>query len=229
MRYEEIINKIREKDEKVTHCFFFWTGPTIKHIEELRRTDPAKASRLPRPVCDTCRPGLLRVLHNLYGSGGFDYTEKVTEFYYHLIKDDKLASISDPDRLMGWIVTTAFNFFRKEKIKNNELLENPSADSLIAKGYDMEEDDMRSKTRDFVTEVLAAMPNRTYARLLDEAALEIAQYKVTCGTLWNPHRTLLCQDFPGKKAIQGHSGEAYWRKIVRKWTKTTLAESRKTC
>ncbi|MBO6249321.1 MAG: hypothetical protein J6N54_10965 [Bacteroidales bacterium] len=176
MRYEEIINKIREKDEKVTHCFFFWTGPTIKHIEELRRTDPAKASRLPRPVCDTCRPGLLRVLHNLYGSGGFDYTEKVTEFYYHLIKDDKLASISDPDRLMGWIVTTAFNFFRKEKIKNNELLENPSADSLIAKGYDMEEDDMRSKTRDFVTEVLAAMPNRTYARLLDEAALEIAQY-----------------------------------------------------
>ncbi len=177
MRYEEIIEKLRGKDDKVTQCFFFWTGPTIKHIEELRRTDPAKAARLPRPVCDTCRPGLLRVLHNLYGSGGFDYTEKVTEFYYHLIKDDKMSSISDPDRLMGWIVTTAFNFFRKEKIKDDELLDNPSADTLIEKGFDMEEDDTRSQTRTFVSEVLAAMPNRTYARLLDEATLEIAQYK----------------------------------------------------
>lgn len=130
MTFEEIIQRLREKDNRVTHCFFFWDGSTLQHIEEIRRTNPQKAAQLPKPVCNTCRPGLLKVLHSLYGSNNFDYDEMVTDFYFYLIKDDKLASIKNPNALMGWIVQAAYYFFLHEKIKQDRVLENTPIDSL---------------------------------------------------------------------------------------------------
>lgn len=177
MTFEEIIQRLRDKDNRVTHCFFFWEGPTLQHIEELRRTNPQKAAQLPKPICNTCRPGLLKVLHSLYGTAHFNYEEQVTDFYYYLIKDDKLASIKDPDALMGWIVRTAYYFFLHEKIKQDQLLENTPAESLSNVGEDIEMDQTADQVRCFVEDVLAAMPNRTYAKILDEVTLEVGQYK----------------------------------------------------
>ena len=177
MTFEEIILHLRQRDERVTMCFFFWDGPTLQRIEEIRRTDPIRAAKLAKPVCHTCRPGLLKVLHTLYGSCHFDYDEKVSDFYMYLIKDDKLASIQDPSALMGWIVKTAYYFFLHEKIKNDKLLENTDSESLSNVKVDIEEDQTAAANRDFVREVLAAMPNRVYAQILDEVTLEVGQYK----------------------------------------------------
>jgi len=177
MTFEEIIQRLREKDNRVTHCFFFWDGPTLQHIEEIRRTNPQKAAQLPKPVCNTCRPGLLKVLHSLYGSNHFDYDEMVTDFYFYLIKDDKLASIKNPNALMGWIVQAAYYFFLHEKIKQDRVLENTPIDFLNDVKEDIEADESASRMREYVQSVLAAMPNRTYAKILDEVTLEVGQYK----------------------------------------------------
>lgn len=177
MTFEEIIQHLRERDDRVTQCFFFWDGPTLQHIEEVRRTNPQKAAQMRKPVCSTCKPGLLKVLHTLYGSTHFDYEELVSDFYFYLIKDDKLASIQEPKALMGWIVRTAYFFFLHEKIKQDRLLENTPVDSLSDVRDDIELDESASDIREYVTRVLEAMPNRTYAKLLDEVTLEVGQYK----------------------------------------------------
>lgn len=177
MTFEEIISGIRSKDERITKCFFFWDGPSLQRIESLRRTDPIAAAKLRRPVCNSCRPALLAVLHKLYGSSHFDYDALVTDFYLYLMKDDKLASIKDPEALMGWIVSTAYYYFLHEKIKEDKVLENPSVESLNGKGEDFEEDNSRSASRELVEEILKAMPNRVYAKLLEDVVLEVGQFK----------------------------------------------------
>lgn len=177
MTYEEIIQKIRARDEAVTHCFFFWDGPTRQHIDAVRRKDPQKAACMRRPVCDTCRPGLLSVLHRIYGDEPFNYDEMVSSFYCYLMDGDKMASVKDSKALMGWIVSTAFFFFLKEKrTKNKQLLENDDISALIDVPEVAEDDSGRSESRKFVKEILNAMPNRDYARILDDVVLEVAQY-----------------------------------------------------
>lgn len=174
MTFEEIIRRIRERDEQVTRCFFFWDGPTQQYIDNIRRTDPQKAARLRRPVCNTCRPGLLSVLHKLSDGDPFDYEEKVTSFYLYIMKDDKLASIKSPDALMSWIVQTAFYFFLREKYKDQA--ENRSKNDIKELDDELIEDLSSTETRQFVKEVLDAMPNRSYASILDEVSLEAAQF-----------------------------------------------------
>ena len=177
MTFDEIIKGIRERDNRITQCFFFWDGPTLQRIEEVRRTDPMKATHMRKPICNTCRPALLKVLHSLYGGSPFNYDELVSDFYYYLIKDDKLASIQDSNALMGWIVRAAYYYFLREKIKRDKVLENTPVESLNNVSVDVEADTQAEETLSFVNDVLAAMPNRTYARLLDEVTLEIGQYK----------------------------------------------------
>lgn len=177
MTFEEIIRKLRERDERVTRCFFFWDGPSMARIEEVRRTDPRRAARMPRPVCNSCRPGILQALHRLYGSEHFDYDELVSDFYFYLMKDDKLASIKDPEKLMGWMVTAAYFYFLHEKKSRDRMLENTPIESLNDVSEDIEQDESASAARRFVEEVLSAMPNRTYARILDEVTLEAGQYR----------------------------------------------------
>lgn len=176
MTFFEIIQALREKDERVTSCFFFWDGPTLQRIDTLRRSDPVAAAKLRRPVCNTCRPALLSVLHKLYGDTPFDYQERVSAFYFYLIKNDKLASITEPEALMGWIVRAAYYFFLAEKKSNDKLLENDDVESLNNVGEDIEEDDSRARSREIVADVLAAMPNRVYAKILEEVVLEVGQY-----------------------------------------------------
>lgn len=176
MTFEEIISRLRSKDGRVTDCFFFWDGPTMERIEAVRRVDPIKAQKMRRPICNTCRPALLAVLHKLYGTEHFDYDELVSDFYYYLIKDDKLGSIRDPQTLMSWISTTAYYFFLHEKINKDRVLENTPVESLTGVHEEIEEDEAASSTRTLVQNVLDAMPNRTYARILDEVILEAWQY-----------------------------------------------------
>ena len=176
MTFSEIIQALRQKDERVTRCFFFWDGPTLQRIEILRRTDPIAAAKIRRPMCNTCRPALLSVLHKLYGGTQFDYEERVSAFYFYLIKDDKLASITEPDALMGWIVRSAYFFFLSEKKNADRLLENNDVESLNDVREDIKEDDSRAKSREMVAEVLSSMPNRVYAKILEDVVLEVGQY-----------------------------------------------------
>lgn len=177
MTFEEIILHLRAKDERVTRCFFFWKGPTMQQIEEIRRKDPMRAARLPKPVCNTCRPGLLKVLYQLYGGKPFDYDNLITDFYLYLMEGDKLSSINEPDALMGWIVTTAYYFFLRDKKNRDKELENEDIESLNDVHEEIEADEGASSARTLVEEVLKAMPNRTYAKILDEVTLEVGQFK----------------------------------------------------
>lgn len=177
MTFEEIIRRLRERDEKVTQCFFFWDGPSMSRIGEIRRTNPGKAAQLKKPVCNSCRPVLLKILHGLYGSDHFDYDDLVTSFYLYLTKDDKLSSIKDPNALMGWIASTAYYFFLHEKINYDKMLAESSIDSLSNIHEDVEVDENQTQVREFVNTVMNAMPNRLYAKILDEIILEVGQYK----------------------------------------------------
>lgn len=117
------------------------------------------------------------MLHSVYGSQPFDYNDKVTSFYCYLMEGDKLAGIKNPDALMGWIVSTAFFFFVREKNSSNR-----KEGSIVPIDY---VDDISSpvdnslekaEARRVVKEVLEAMPNRAYAKLLDEVEMEIKQF-----------------------------------------------------
>ena len=175
MTFEEIISKIRERDPEVTQCFFFWDGPTQQYIDDVRRTDPERASTMRRPVCSTCRPGLLRVLHSINKGRPFNYEQEVAEFYFYLMKDDKLAGIRHPEALMGWVVQTAYFYFLKKK--KREMAEMKAHHKTVTEiDTEIVEDITKDNTRDFVKEVLEAMPNRGYARILDDVVLESSQH-----------------------------------------------------
>ena len=178
MRFQEILQRLLERDPAVTHCFFFWKDKTIEELEEIRRKDPHKAAQLKKPICNTCRPLLLRILHDLYAGIPFNYDEKVNDLYLYLISNKKLEQIKDPDCLMGWLAKTAYLFFLNEKKKEcGRLSENDTFDALVTvrDTEDIEDADERQEVRQLVRDVLASLPNHTDAVILDKA-LDILQY-----------------------------------------------------
>lgn len=177
MTFAEIIQALIARDERVTSCFFFWNGPTLEHIEEIRRNDLPRALKMRRPICHTCRPALLKVLYRLYGGNTFNYEEHVSEFYIYLMTGEKLRSIKNPEALMGWIVRTAYYFFLHDKIRKDSVLENADTDSLSIIRVDVEYDESPREIREFVHRVLDNMPHREYAIILDEVTLEVGQFK----------------------------------------------------
>ncbi len=76
---------------------------------------------------------------------------------------------------MGWLTTAAYNYFLACKKKENaSLLE--KADSISHNNeLNVVDDDDAKEAREFVYRVLQAMPNRTYAMILDKD-LDILQY-----------------------------------------------------
>lgn len=181
MGFKEIIEKLIARDNAVVDCFFFWEGPTLEHIKEVSRTDPVKAAQMKRPVCETCRPLLLRILHDLYGAKGFNYRDMISLFYLYLVekkeKDNKcpLETIEQPEALMGWIATTAYYYFLGQKKKIDKARVIAPQDPLIVIA-DIVDDTNLEEIRTFVDAVIKAMPNRKYADIIDNVVLELAQY-----------------------------------------------------
>lgn len=190
MDFSEIIQNLIARDERVTRCFFFWDGPTLDRIEEIRRKNPQEAAKMPRPICNTCRPLLLRTLNTVFDGKPFDYDELVTDFYCYIIEDRDgsgclLTRIHNPNALMGWVARTAYRFFLDLKIKRDkvtrtekrgDMLDNRKVDPPFYKEEELAIDTDREDTRDFVKEVLAKMPNREYAQFIDDVVLEYEQY-----------------------------------------------------
>lgn len=178
MRFQEILQRLLERDPAVTHCFFFWKDKTIEELEEIRRKDPNKAAQLKKPICNTCRPLLLRILHDLYADIPFNYDEKVNDLYLYLITNKKLEQIKNPDCLMGWLTRTAYYFFLNEKKKEDgRMSENDSFDALIdvRDAENIEDTNEQQEIRQLVSDVLASLPNQTDTIIL-EKALDILQY-----------------------------------------------------
>ena len=156
----------------MTNCFFFWEGFTLEQIAEIRRKDPRKAAGLKIPVCNTCRPLLLRILKKLYYTKPFNYEEKVSEFYIYLIDSNKLGQIREPEALMGWLAMTAYNFFlRQKKREDGEMSENDAFAALndIKDAESIEDVNERQKIQQFVQETLEAIPNPTDVKILEKA------------------------------------------------------------
>ena len=172
MSFKEILQRLLERDPVVTKCFFFWDGLTLEQIEEIRRKDPRKAAGMKIPICNTCRPLLLRILKKLYDSKPFDYEEKVSELYIFIMDGNKLGQIRNPDTLPGWLSKTAFNFFLREKIKEDSALsENDAFAALndIKDAENIEDVNERQKIQQIVQETLEALPNPTDAKILEKA------------------------------------------------------------
>lgn len=176
MTFAEIIEQLRSHNNEVHKCFFFWDGPSMERIEQIRRTDPIKAMKLKRPICATCRPVLLKVLHSIYGKEHFDYEDLVSDFVCYLILDDKLSQIRDPRALMVWIAKTAKHYFLAQRVSISKQSK-MTPDTIDLNKMDVEEDTTRSEKREFVESVLAAMPNRAFAKLLDDVGLDLYQYQ----------------------------------------------------
>jgi DNA-directed RNA polymerase specialized sigma24 family protein len=172
MSFKEILQRLLERDPVVTSCFFFWDGFTLEQIAEIRRKDPRKAAGLKIPVCNTCRPLLLRILKNLYDTKPFNYEEKVIELYIYLVDSNKLGQIREPEALMGWLTTTAYYFFlRQKKKEDGEMLENDAYSALndIKDTENIEDVNERQKIQQIVQETLEALPNPTDAKILEKA------------------------------------------------------------
>lgn len=176
LQAEEVIRRLRAKDERVTKCFFFWKGPVLKKVEKIGGSIVKIWDR--EPICDPCRPALLTTLHSIYSSYRFSYEEKVSDLYMDLIPNDRFATIEKPAALIGWTCTVARNFFRRNKKKEDELasqqisLDSPSG-AYLDKAVDIDTEEIRQ----VITEVLAAMPNHRYSQILNDVTLECLQYK----------------------------------------------------
>lgn len=191
MEFSEIIKRLIERDERVTQCFFFWDGPTLERTEEIRRRNPQEAAKMPKPICNTCRPLLLRTLNKVFDGNPFDYNELVNDFYIYLFNERNgrgclLTDIRDPNTLMGWMATTAFRFFLNLKISRDnvtrleisgDMLDNTRVDPLSDEVEGIVVDTEREDSQNNVKAVLAEMPNKEYAQFIDDVVLEYEQYQ----------------------------------------------------
>ena len=176
MTNAEIIEGLRKRDPRITKDFFYWDGPTVEEILEIRKRDPLRGGLLRVPVCGTCRRLLVAVLWKVYGHA-FDYDEEVSDFYFFLMTGDKLSKINDPESLFGWLKLTAVRFFiDKNKRNAREVQDFEDIDSLIggkALGVDPEPPvSVREQARRNVARILAEMPNTVYAKILELTELE---------------------------------------------------------
>lgn len=176
MTNADIIAGLRNRDPRITKDFFYWDGPTVEEILEIRKRDPLKGRLLRIPVCGTCRRLLVAILWKVYGHS-FDYEEEVSDFYFFLMTGDKLSRIKDPESLFGWLKLTAVHFFiDKSKRLSREVQDFEDIDSLTgeaALGIAPEPPvSIREQARRNVERILHEMPNAIYAKILELTELE---------------------------------------------------------
>lgn len=115
----EIVQGLLANDNQITFDLFFYEGPSLKRIDEIRRKDPLKAAKMRKPICDSIRPTLLKVMHIFYPQG-FDYQTLAQEFCYYLLEKNVLAKINNPETVYKYLTTAAERYFL-DKIKKTKL------------------------------------------------------------------------------------------------------------
>lgn len=171
MTDKEIVQKLIDRDNLVTQAFFF------KH----------------------CKLLFLSIISNTFDYQ-VDYDEFVNELYIHLMEDDahRLRTFNFSSSLYGWLKMVAIYYFLVEK-NHDKLIDNESKEPLTKKDEPNVTQDSLISKEDF-KRLLAAMPNRRYAFVLEKLILEdmateelAAEMRITVANLYNIKKRAILQ------------------------------------
>lgn len=163
MTDKEIVQKLIDRDNQVTEAFF------LKH----------------------CKPLFRSIIRNTFDYQ-VDYNEFVNELYVHLMEDDarRLRTFNFSSSLLGWLKMVALYYFLVEK-NHDKLIDNKSNEPPTKKDEPNVTQDSLISKEDF-KRLLAAMPNRRYAFVLEKLILEdmppeklAAEMGITVANLYN--------------------------------------------
>ena len=144
MTDKEIIQKLIERDNRVTQKFFF----------------------------EYCKPVFFRIIHKVFNYE-VDYNEFVNELYIYLMDKDakKLRDLKLESEfsLKSWLIVVTTRFFIK---KRNRLIEDKSQEPLYDEAYDNMVSETTIDTSMDIERLLSAMPNERYANVLRKLILE---------------------------------------------------------
>ncbi|MBQ3710333.1 MAG: sigma-70 family RNA polymerase sigma factor [Bacteroidales bacterium] len=144
MTDKEIIQKLIDRDNRVTQEFFF------KH----------------------CKPLFQSIIRNVFDYQ-MDYNEFVNELYQHLMENDarRLKTFKFSSSLYGWLKTVAIRYFLDKK--NHDRLIVPGGKETPAKkeGNDTTLENTIETSMD-VERLLAAMSSKRYAYVIEKLILE---------------------------------------------------------
>lgn len=145
---------------------------------------------------ERCKPLFYAIIRKVF-SYEVDYDEFVNELYVYLMENDaaRLKQFEGRSSLYQWIKVTATRFFIKKRdlliedatketpIEEETIIEQPSATSILD-----------------VQRLLAAMPNRRYATVIQKLMLEeytpeelAAEMHITTDNLYNIKRRAMMQ------------------------------------
>ena len=144
MTDKEIIQGLIDRDNDVTEEFFF-----VK-----------------------CRPLFLDIIKRVFDDE-VDYDEFVNELYIYLMENDahRLRTFNFDSSLYGWLKMVAIHFFFR-KINQGKLIDNKSKEPPTRKKEDCMIQDFFEMSIEDLKRLLAALPNRRYAFVLEKLIIE---------------------------------------------------------
>lgn len=147
MTDQQIIEHLIAHDEWVTQQFFF----------------------------KDCRPLFKSIIHAIFYDR-LEYDELVNELYLYLMQNDayKLRQFEGRSSIYQWLKTTAIRFFLE---KRDEMIENDSQEHLLQQvaTTHVVEVEQRFSSRLDVENLLAHLPNRRYAYVIQRLVIEDAK------------------------------------------------------
>lgn len=147
MTDQQIIEHLIAHDEWVTQQFFF----------------------------KDCCPLFKSIIHAIFHDR-LEYDELVNELYLYLMQNDayKLRQFEGRSSIYQWLKTTAIRFFLE---KRDEMIENDSQEHLLQQvaTTHVVEVEQRFSSRLDVENLLAHLPNRRYAYVIQRLVIEDAK------------------------------------------------------
>lgn len=147
MTDQQLINLLIARDERVTQQFFF----------------------------KDCRPLFMSIIHHIFHDKA-EYDELINELYLHLMEDDarRLRQFERRSSIYQWLKTTAIRFFLE---KRDEMIENDSQEHLLQQVATTQivEVEQRFSSKLDVENLLAYLPNRRYAYVIQRLVIEDAK------------------------------------------------------
>lgn len=171
MSDKEIIQKLIDHDNLVTHKFFY----------------------------EYCKPMFRSIIHWMFDYS-VDYDEFVNEIYVYLMEDEarRLKTFKGDCSLYGWLRMVTIHYFTNKK-NHSKVIENVHQEPLFDMNDEMQQVNETNIKFD-VEKILKAMPNQRYAYVIRKLYLEemepvelAKEMGVTVDNLYNIKRRAIAQ------------------------------------
>ena len=172
MNDQEIIQKLIERDNRVTQKFFF----------------------------EYCKPIFNNIIYKVFNYE-VDYNEFVNELYIYLMDKDakrlRDLKLKFEFSLKSWLIIVTTRFFIK---KRNRLIENKSQEPLYDEMQDNMVSETTVETSIDIESLLSAMPNERYAYVIRKLILEdmapedlASEMETTTANIYNIKKRAIAQ------------------------------------